>query len=227
MSRFVFVSAVLAALAVGCEARDTREPAPEQGREPRAEEPQGEAPQGEAPQGEAQPDAIGRAPANPAEERAIVEAREAAQHLGRTVKSRLMAAMEEGPDAAIRVCADEAQALTVRAAEERNARVGRSSLRLRNPANDGPEWVTAWLREQGERPAQGVEPSAGIVSDPPVARFVAPIAIEGPCLMCHGAPDAIPASIRTVLDERYPDDRATGYRAGDLRGALWAEVPVN
>jgi len=214
MSRLVLVSAALIALA-GCEPKEEREPRRE------ADEPELRDQRAEQPVG------VGRPPANEAEERAVAEARDAAQHLGRTLRSRLMVAMQEGPEAAIRVCADEAQALTVRAAEERNARVGRSSLRLRNPVNDGPEWVGAWLRNEGERPARGVEPSAGIASDPPVARFVAPIAMEGPCLMCHGPPEGIPGPVRSVLAERYSDDRAIGYRAGDLRGALWAEVPVN
>ena len=31
--------------------------------------------------------------------------------------------------------------------------------------------------------------------------------------------------VRTAIAERYPDDRATGFDVGDLRGALWVEVP--
>lgn len=153
-----------------------------------------------------------------------MRARDAAQHLGRTLRARLLAAMQEGPGAAVRVCAEEAQALTARAAEERGARVGRSSLRLRNEANEGPGWVRTWLRQQGERTAADAEPASGIAG--PVARFVAPIAIEGPCLACHGDPAGIPAEVRSVLAEHYPRDRATGYALGDLRGALWAEAPL-
>ena len=44
------------------------------------------------------------------------------------------------------------------------------------------------------------------------------------CLACHGAPEQIPAEVAAILAERYPDDQATGYAVGDLRGALWAEV---
>ncbi|HEY8427979.1 MAG TPA: DUF3365 domain-containing protein [Sandaracinaceae bacterium] len=170
--------------------------------------------------------AVGRAPATDAERAAVSQARAAAQHLGRMLKTRLLEAMQQGPARAARVCSEEAQALTARAATERNARVGRSSLRLRNEANEGPEWVRAWLRRHGERPAEGVAPASGIAAEPPVARFVAPIAIEGPCLACHGERTGIPEEVRSLLAERYPRDRATGYALGDLRGALWAEVPV-
>jgi hypothetical protein len=173
------------------------------------------------------PAPVGREPRTEAERAAVASARDAAQHLGRTLKTRLMAAMAEGPGPAIRVCADEARELTARAAEERGARVGRSSTKLRNPENAGPEWVTTWLEAHGERPAQGVEPMSGIGGDPPVARFVGPIGLEGPCLMCHGDAEGIPEEVRSVLRERYPEDEATGYSAGDLRGAIWAEVPLD
>jgi hypothetical protein len=170
---------------------------------------------------------IGRAPSTPAEDAAVQRAREAAQHLGRTLRGRLMAAMAEGPEAAARVCAEEAQALTAQAATERGARVGRTSMRLRNPDNEGPEWPREWLAAQGPRPASDAQPQTGIADGTPaVARFVAPIAIEGPCLLCHGPAEGIPEGVRTVLRERYPSDHATGYALGDLRGALWAEVDV-
>jgi len=29
------------------------------------------------------------------------------------------------------------------------------------------------------------------------------------------------------LASKFPDDQATGYALGDLRGALWAEVAVD
>lgn len=163
-------------------------------------------------------------PIAPAEPSAPDRARDAAQALGRALKTRLLAAMAEGPRAAVEACADEAQAITARVGEERGARVGRSSLRLRNPANAGPAWVTEWLEAQGERPAEGVTPVATVADGR--ARFVGPIAIEGPCLACHGPEEGIAPDVRALLDERYPEDRARGYALGDLRGAIWAEVDL-
>lgn len=160
-----------------------------------------------------------------AETRAAQTAREAAQELGRTLKTRLLAAMAEGgPTRAVEICRGEARAIADRVAEARGARVGRASLRLRNPANAGPPWVRAWLEAQGERAAEGVAPSTSVEGDR--ARFVAPIAVEGPCLACHGAPEALAPEVRALLAEGYPADRATGYAVGDLRGAVWAEVAI-
>ena len=57
-----------------------------------------------------------------------------------------------------------------------------------------------------------------------------------PCTPCSSSefsrrPTSYPEEGRlpelsAVLAERYPDDQATGYAAGDLKGAIWAETPV-
>lgn len=164
-----------------------------------------------------------------ADDAAIEAARAAAKQLGGTLKSRVAEAMASGgPEAAIVACADEAQALTATVAAETDARVGRSSLRLRNPANEAPEWVATWLVAQGERPAEGAEGFARVdeTATGRVARVVAPIPVDAVCVTCHGATETLPAQVKEVLATRYPSDQATGYQAGDLRGAIWAEVPV-
>ena len=128
-----------------------------------------------------------------------------------------------GPTAAATVCAAEAQDLSREAAQNTGVAVGRSSLELRNPENAGPAWVRAWLQQQG-KDAADAQPMSTVEDGK--ARFIAPIAIEGVCLGCHGADDAISAEVREILTEHYPNDRATGYDVGDLRGAIWAEADV-
>jgi hypothetical protein len=44
------------------------------------------------------------------------------------------------------------------------------------------------------------------------------------CLTCHG--ENLSDSISSKLSELYPEDRAVGYRAGDLRGVFWVEFPA-
>jgi hypothetical protein len=43
------------------------------------------------------------------------------------------------------------------------------------------------------------------------------------CLTCHGNGDQIPKEVTEALAKLYPDDQATGYALGDLRGALIVE----
>jgi hypothetical protein len=48
------------------------------------------------------------------------------------------------------------------------------------------------------------------------------------CLQCHG--EALAPEVTQALAARYPDDRATGFREGQLRGALsirWAGATVS
>jgi hypothetical protein len=140
-----------------------------------------------------------------------------------------MKALSEGtPADALEMCAGKAQTMTVGVGEKNGAKVGRSSLRLRNPKNAAPEWVAAWLKEQGERPIDGVKGLSRVDDTPDgkVARFLAPIGIEPACTKCHGPAEALAEGVADGLAARYPEDAALGYAVGDLRGALWAEVPI-
>ncbi len=163
------------------------------------------------------------------ERRAQQRANTAADALLDSLKRRLVGALQTGgPAAALQACATDAGPLT-EAAQQSGIRVGRSSLRLRNPANSGPEWVKDWLDAQGERPTAEAAGFSRIDTLPDggrVARVVRPIAVGGPCLLCHGPAESLPPDVRQALTERYPDDAATGYAVGDLRGALWAEAEI-
>ncbi len=160
------------------------------------------------------------------DEAALLRADAAARLLAKTLKDRVVEELGRGgAPAALAACNTDAAALTAGVTAESGVRVGRSSLRLRNPANASPDWVRAWLSAQGEVPAAAVAPYRAVVDGK--ARIVRPIAVEAPCLLCHGPREGLAPAVLTELQLRYPDDRATGYGVGDLRGALWAEVPVH
>lgn len=148
---------------------------------------------------------------------------EALTQFAGTLRGKLGEAMKAGgPAGAVEVCAKEAPALYAKMKADTGVIIGRSSLRLRNPADAPPPWVADWLKQQGERKAEGVH---GIrVIDGNVARVLRPIAIEAPCLACHGK--QIAPEVRDALAAKYPTDAATGYELGDLRGALWGELPI-
>ena len=153
------------------------------------------------------------------------------QVLGQTLQQRLMTTMrEQGPVVAMCLCATHAQDLTAGVAREEGVAVGRSSLRLRNPENAAPDWVDTWLREQGEGPAAGVVGSSQIATAADgsrIARVLRPLTVGPPCLTCHGATADLAPEITAALAESYPEDHATGYVVGALRGAIWAEAIVD
>lgn len=163
------------------------------------------------------------------EEAALASAKAAAGKLGAAVRTRLVDAMNHGgaPNA-VQVCAAEAQGIAEQVAKETGAKVGRSSLKLRNPKDAPPGWVETWLLAQGDKKADATQGIEGVFDAPNgrVARFLKPIGIEGTCLSCHGDPAQMAEPVKAALAEKYPGDKATGYTMGDLRGALWAEVRV-
>jgi FtsP/CotA-like multicopper oxidase with cupredoxin domain len=159
------------------------------------------------------------------EARARARAQAAATELATNLRQALQSAMQTGgPAAAIEVCATRAPAIAQEAGARHRARVGRSSHKLRNTSNTAPDWVGLWLDRQASGPAAGAQGVSEVSGS--TARFLRPIAIEAVCLTCHGAPAGMPAPLRDALAARYPNDRATGYAVGDLRGALWAEADV-
>jgi hypothetical protein len=128
----------------------------------------------------------------------------------------LKAGLAEGPDQAIDACRVEAPAIAAGLTTEQ-VRLGRTSHRLRNPDNAGPAWVTAVLQDylDGEG---GWQPR---VVQLPANRtgYVEPIVTQPLCLTCHGTDLAPP--VASALETLYPEDQATGFAVGDLRGVFW------
>ena len=53
-----------------------------------------------------------------------------------------------------------------------------------------------------------------------------PIVLAPQCLGCHGKVAELAPGVAAVLAQRYPGDLATGYAAGDLRGAFSVRVAL-
>lgn len=154
--------------------------------------------------------------------RATKKAHAAIATLKLQLKQRLQAAMAEGPEKAVEVCANEAQLIRQRVSDETGVTLGRASLRLRTAADAAPDWVNAWLVAQGERKVEGV---TGLeLVEASRVRVLEPIGMDGLCLSCHGEASSLSDAVASALKSRYPNDAATGYAAGDLRGAFWAEI---
>jgi hypothetical protein len=138
-----------------------------------------------------------------------------------------------GPTEAIKVYAELAQDIAGRISREHGWRVTRVGTRVRNPLLGMPDaWEQRVLAEFAERASKG-EAFADmthheVVTEPAgqYFRFMKPIAVQSKCLLCHGPSEQIPESIRIMLRTQYPFDAATGYKAGDLRGAVSIKQPL-
>lgn len=162
---------------------------------------------------------------------AVGRARAVANGLGADLQKRLFAALDSGgPAHAVSFCADSAQALSDRHATE-GVYLRRVSLRVRNAANrpDSLEAIQLRLLDSlhraGALPGEVVRATRA-PDGARVVEYVRPIMVQERCLACHGNPDSLARGVRELLAERYPDDAATGYRPGDLRGMISVRVPL-
>lgn len=137
-----------------------------------------------------------------------------------------------GPAGAIEACSAVALDLAMKH-EQAGWRVRRVSRKVRNPA-DTPDAYEAGILERFEalKATGGLGPDTEHVELVEAAgktslRYLRPIVIANPvCLTCHGRPEDLAPEVRARLEALYPRDQATGYRLGDLRGAVTVTIPV-
>jgi hypothetical protein len=128
-----------------------------------------------------------------------------------------------GPAGAVRVCHMSANTVAYWIGREEGVAGGRTSARLRSPANAPQPWAAPVVARFADRRASGTE---GFVVDLGTrVGVMRPLAHRAVCSPCHGRDEQLTPSVRTELKKRYPQDRATGFKEGDLRGWLWVEVP--
>lgn len=54
--------------------------------------------------------------------------------------------------------------------------------------------------------------------------FYKPIKVGKFCLKCHGDSKTLAEEVTTALQDKYPNDKATNYQAGDLRGMFVVRI---
>jgi|GEM_PF-133899 len=129
-----------------------------------------------------------------------------------------------GPVAAIEVCKDMAPRIGAQISRQSGAKVSRTSLKVRNPANAPEPWQREILLGFEAAVSRGIKPQQleHAESTPTQTgtrfRYMKAIPTTALCLTCHGQ-DLSP-QIQQTLAEHYPYDRATGYVLGDVRGAF-------
>jgi len=127
---------------------------------------------------------------------------------------------------AVAVCSDTAQVLTNKFGVERGIYIKRVSLKNRNP-NNYPDDFEKEILNQFELLQQNKELNnktefVEIITegDYNYLRYLKPIVIQAECLNCHGSQTEILPDVKNLIAQNYPDDKAVGYKIGDLRGAV-------
>ena len=145
------------------------------------------------------------------------------QAFGKTLKGELQTAMKEGgPMAAVQVCNQRAPEIAADLSEESGYTLRRTSLKPR--ATEPTDWERKVMQDFEERKVSGT-PVGEIawhevteVDGEKQLRFMKAIGTEGVCLTCHG--QDVDPKLKAEIDRLYPDDQATGFAEGDIRGAV-------
>lgn len=154
-------------------------------------------------------------------------AKAAITDLAGALQKEMKGAMQTGgPVAAIGLCKTRAMPITQEVASDQGLSLSRVSLNNRNPANQPNEWQAAVLKDFEQQKSAGKDIGALAWSETVSIdgerefRFMKAIPTQAVCLNCHGT--SISPEVSEILAVLYPDDRATGYQEGDIRGAFVA-----
>ena len=156
---------------------------------------------------------------------AVAEAKEITKAFGGALKAELKKAMKAGgPINALEVCNTKASDITKKVAEDKGVSITRVSLKNRNPDNVPNDWQMAVLEDFNARAEKGEKVKkmgfAKIVEHDgkKQLRFMKALPTGKLCLKCHGS--NIKEDVQAKITKLYPDDKATGYKKGQVRGAV-------
>lgn len=146
--------------------------------------------------------------------------------LAQSLKHELMSALKtDGIEGAVHTCYVSAPTIT----EDLNTKITtikRTSLKWRNPNNAPDAWETAALAKFAQQLDNGADIESLHFTEvfkndgQTTYRHIKAIKTQEVCLACHGAKENLSAEVKQVLTEKYPNDLATGFSAGQLRGAF-------
>jgi len=140
------------------------------------------------------------------------------------LKSNLQKAIKTGGlSNGVEVCAVKAPEIAAKNSQG-NWQVKRTSLKVRNPLNapTPAELKVLQAFESGKAGGKAISDlSYYRVEDQGKQRvhhLMQAIPTQALCLACHG--ESLSQELQAVLHERYPEDQATGFKEGDIRGAF-------
>ncbi len=149
--------------------------------------------------------------------------------LGGALKSQLQAKMKEDRTAltALAFCTSSADEITNKVNKKlpAYAKVRRTALKVRNDKVNTPDATDKKVMEQYVAAIEAKKFSPKdikVVEEGDVTRVYKPLVAKKVCLKCHGS-DLSP-KISEAIRSAYPHDKATGFKEGDLRGVIVAEI---
>lgn len=146
-----------------------------------------------------------------------------AEAFGRLSGALAESIAKNGAAGSLSVCSEKAPQIAKEVAQVHGVTLRRATEKPRNPKNAADELEKSMLNAFAASLAQNDAPKPKVLTESDGRRaFFAPIVLGNPlCLQCHGklGEDIKPETHEAIL-KLYPEDKATGFKIGDLRG-LW------
>lgn len=137
-----------------------------------------------------------------------------------SLQAELSSAISQvGPVGAIGVCQSSAPAIAADLSSKGDLAVSRIARRNRNPDNAVPSELDALYQQLEREPLHDGKPRVVTATIGEREIFMRALPMKDqPCSQCHGT--SIAPEVKAAIAASYPNDRATGFAAGDLRGAM-------
>jgi len=149
--------------------------------------------------------------------------------LGGALKGQLQAQMKKDPSGleALAFCTTSADRITkeVNAKLPEHAAVRRTALKVRNGKVNSPDRLDKEVMQAFEAQIKAgtlTPKTLKVVREGETVRIYKPLVTKKVCLKCHGT--TLSPKISEALKSAYPHDAATGFKEGDLRGVIVAEI---
>jgi len=139
----------------------------------------------------------------------------------KTLETTVKSAMKDGVTTAFGVCGSLAISMT----DEYNAlttdtKIRRTALKYRNPKNKPDAIDKSVMNElirKGDFKPVTVDVGAKY-------RVYKPLKTGVTCLLCHAERDQMSSKIVNMIQKKYPNDLAVGFKLNDFRGVVVAEI---
>lgn len=169
---------------------------------------------------------------NAQQEALISRSRKASQALMSTLQGQLKSAIQkEGAAGAVNTCSVIAPAIAQQVGQENDLQIRRVSVKNRNPQGKPDAFESEQLQKWFSAEASSSEKPEDkavyevVKEDGKLHfRYMKPIRIQQACLQCHG--ESIAPQVQAAIQEKYPEDLATGYALNDLRGAVSVSIEI-
>lgn len=154
-----------------------------------------------------------------------------AEQLASDLKSSLLTNLSQeiqknGVESAIPFCHTNVKSIAKDAAKERIQKYdfGRTSHKIRNEKNTPDAWIQPYI-EKFKGTSFNKEKTQeykihGKLNDGKKF-YIEPLFVGAQCLSCHG--ENLSKNVKDKIQVFYPNDKATGFKAGEFRGFVWVK----